>query len=121
MFEPLLKAIGKELSVRSARAAATGEGVLDESTFNTIEVDRLFDAVNHASTIAGQAMLYRSLAHPLSSVEAISAKQDALKELDSDADLRARIEALVQHAAHHEEEFFRLLFGTFVGTFGDPK
>lgn len=121
MHEPLLKTISKELSVRSARAAKTGEGVLDESTFNTIEVDRLFDAVNHASTIAGQATLYRSLTHPLSSVEAVTAKQDALNELDSNADLRARIEALVQHAAHHEKEFYRLLFGTFVGTFGDPR
>src|SRR5574337_1268282 len=111
MHEPLLTAIGKGLSVRSARAAATGEGVLDESTFNTIEVDRLFDAINYASTIVGQATLYRSLAHPLSSVEAITAKQDALKELESKADLRARIEALVQHTANHEEEFYRLLFG----------
>lgn len=83
MPEPLLTAIGKELSVRSARAAKTGEGVLDERTFNTIEVDRLFDAVNCAGTVAGQATLYRSLAHPLSSIEAITAKQDALKELDS--------------------------------------
>lgn len=121
MHQPILTAIGKELSVRSARAAKTGEGVLDESTFNTIEVDRLFDAVNHASTIAGQATLYRSLAQPLSSVEAITAKQDALKELDSNPDLRARIEALVQHAAKYEAEFYRLMFGTFVGTFGDPK
>lgn len=121
MHEPLLTAIGKELLVRSAKAAATGEGVLDESTFNTIEVDRLFDAVNHASTIAGQATLYRSLAYPLSSVEAIAAKQDALKELDAKPDLRARIEALVQHAAQHEAEFYRLMFGHFVGTFGDPK
>src|SRR5574337_262535 len=121
MSEPLLTAIGKELSVRSARAAKTGEGVLDLSTFNTIEVDRLFDAVNHASTIAGQATLYRSLANPLSSIEAITAKQDALRELDAKPDLRARIEALVQHAVKYEEEFYRLLFGTFVGTFGDPK
>ena len=121
MYEPILTAIGKELSVRSARAAKTGEGVLDESTFNTIEVDRLFDAVNHASTIAGQATLYRSLAHPLSSIEAITAKQEALKELDAKPDLRARIEELVQHAAKYEEEFYRLLFGTFVGTFGDSK
>ncbi|MDE2485405.1 MAG: DNA mismatch repair protein MutS [candidate division NC10 bacterium] len=121
MQKPLLTAIGKELSVRSTKAAATGEGVLDERTFNTIEVDRLFDAVNYADTIAGQATLYRSLAHPLSSIEAITAKQDAVKELDSNADLRARIEALVHHAATHEEEFYRLLFGTFVGGFGDPK
>ncbi len=121
MHEPILTAIGKELSVRSARAVKTGEGVLDESTFNTIEVDRLFDAVNCASTVVGQATLYRSLAHPLSSVEAITAKQEALKELESKADLRARIEALVQHAAKYEEEFYRLLFGTFVGTLGDPR
>ncbi|PWB48519.1 MAG: DNA mismatch repair protein MutS [Candidatus Methylomirabilota bacterium] len=121
MHEPLLTAVGKELSVRSAKAAATGEGVLDESTFNTIEVDRLFDAVNHASTITGQATLYRSLAHPLNSIETIRAKQEALKELDSNADLRARVEALVEHAANHEAEFYRLMFGNFVGTFGDPK
>jgi ABC-type Mn2+/Zn2+ transport system ATPase subunit len=121
MPEPLLTAIGKELSVRSARAGKTGEGVLDESTFNTIEVDRLFDAVNCASTVVGQATLYRSLTHPLSSIQAIAAKQDALKELESKADLRARIEALVQHAAKYEEEFYRLLFGTFVGTFGNPR
>ncbi|PWB79623.1 MAG: DNA mismatch repair protein MutS, partial [Candidatus Methylomirabilota bacterium] len=121
MHEPLLKAIGKELSVRAAKAAAIGEGVLDESTFNTIEIDRLFDAVNHASTIAGQATLYRSLAHPLSSIETISAKQEALKELDAKPDLRAHIEALVRNAATNEEEFYRLLFGAFVGTFGDPK
>ena len=120
MHEPLLTAIGKDLSVRSDRAAKTGEGVLDESTFNTIEVDRLFDAVNCAGTIVGQATLYRSLAHPLDSVEAITAKQEALKELDSKADLRARIEELVLHAAKYEEEFYRLLFGTFVGTFGNP-
>lgn len=120
MSEPLLTAIGKELSVRSTRTAKTGEGVLDESTFNTIEVDRLFDAVNCASTVVGQATLYRSLAHPLNSVETIAAKQEALKELDSKADLRARIEGLVRHAAKYEEEFYRLLFGTFVGTFGNP-
>lgn len=121
MSEPLLTAIGKELSVRSTRTAKTGEGVLDESTFNTIEVDRLFDAVNCASTVVGQATLYRSLAHPLNSVETIAAKQEALKELDSKADLRARIEGLVRHAAKYEEEFYRLLFGTFVGTFGNPR
>jgi len=120
MHEPILTAIGKELSIRSARAAKTGEGVLDESTFNTIEVDRLFDAVNYAGTVVGQATLYRSLAHPLNSVEAITAKQEALKELESKTDLRARIEGLVQHAAKYEEEFYRLLFGTFVGTFGNP-
>ncbi|MGB4781230.1 MutS-related protein [Candidatus Methylomirabilis sp.] len=121
MHEPILTAIGKELSVRSDRAGKTGEGVLDGSTFNTIEVDRLFDAVNCAGTIVGQATLYRSLTHPLSSIEAITAKQEALKELDSKADLRARIEVLVQHAAKYEEEFYRLLFGTFVGTFGNPR
>lgn len=121
MHEPLLTAIGKELSVRSARAAKTGEGVLDEGAFAAIEVDRLFDALNCASTIVGQATLYRSLTHPLRSVEAIKAKQNALAELDSKVDLRARIEALVQNAAKHEEELFRLLFGTFVGTFGTPR
>ncbi|MFU8790464.1 MAG: DNA mismatch repair protein MutS, partial [Methylobacter sp.] len=48
-------------TIKSSKPLETGDGVIDQRTFNTIEVDQLFDAVNHASTIAGQAVLFRSL------------------------------------------------------------
>jgi DNA mismatch repair protein MutS len=47
--------------VKSTQPLETGAGVLDESAFNTIEVDKVFEAVNHARTTIGQATLYRSL------------------------------------------------------------
>ena len=52
-------------TVKSSKPLATGAGVIDESAFNTIEVDKVFDAVNHASTTIGQAVLFRSLTQPL--------------------------------------------------------
>ncbi|MGH8474551.1 MAG: MutS-related protein, partial [Methylococcales bacterium] len=78
-YEPILKANSNEPpAVRSAKPLATGQGVIDLSTFTAIEVDRLFDAVNHSKSIAGQATLYRSLAQPLRDEHAIREKQDAL-------------------------------------------
>ena len=68
-------------TVKSSKPLATGIGVIDESAFNTIEVDQLFDAINHASTTVGQAVLFRSLTQPLDVLEEIKAKQDAVEEL----------------------------------------
>ena len=68
-------------TVKSTQPLGTGAGVLDESAFNTIEVDKVFDAVNHATTTIGQATLYRSLTQPSDDINALQAKQDALIEL----------------------------------------
>ena len=43
--------------VKSSKPLATGLGVIDESAFNTIEVDKVFDAVNHASTMIGASSI----------------------------------------------------------------
>ncbi|MGH8552773.1 MAG: MutS-related protein, partial [Methylococcales bacterium] len=99
---------------------ATGQGVIDLSTFTAIEVDRLFDAVNHSESIAGQASLYRSLAQPLRDSRAIREKQDALRELRARPDLTEKIESLVKNAAITEKSFFTLLYGTFIGMLGNP-
>ena len=36
--------------IRCVKAAEVDEGVIDEATFMTLEVDELFDAVNYATT-----------------------------------------------------------------------
>ena len=66
-------------TIKSNKSLDTGDGVIDQRTFNTIEVDALFDAVNHASTVAGQAQLFRSLSQPLNALEPIKAKQQAIE------------------------------------------
>lgn len=108
-------------SVKSTPPLDTGAGVIDESAFNTIEVDKLFDAVNYAATTIGQAVLYRSLTRPLDTLDDIQAKQEAVEELRDNPALRAALEHIVQTAAGHENNFYLLLFGDFLGSFGSAR
>ena len=109
------------LLVKSSKPLATGLGVIDESAFNTIEVDKVFDAVNHASTMIGQAVLYRSLTQPLDALDEIKAKQDAVEELRNNPALKEALENILETASTHEKNFYLLLFGEFLGTFGTAR
>ncbi|MFO7580698.1 MAG: DNA mismatch repair protein MutS, partial [Nitrosomonas halophila] len=51
--------------VRDTCPTSTDFGVIDARTFAAVEVDALFDEVNHARTRIGQSVLYRSLARPV--------------------------------------------------------
>jgi DNA mismatch repair protein MutS len=108
-------------AVKSSKPMATGIGVIDESAFNTIEVDKVFEAVNHASTTIGQAVLYRSLTQPLDSLDEIKAKQEAVQELRSNPALKEALENILETAATHEKNFYLFLFGEFLGTFGTAR
>lgn len=106
---------------RASQALPTGEGVLDPGAFNAIEVDELFDHVNHTSTLAGQTVLYRSLAQPLADREAIQAKQNALKEIQDNPAVRENIEQILSTAAEEEGRLHLLLFGEFLGSLGTAR
>ena len=101
--------------IKSTKPLPTGEGVVDQPAFNTIEVDKLFDAVNQASTIAGQSVLYRSLAQPSASLEEINAKQEAIREIQSNQAIRDNLENIVVNASEKEHSLYLLLFGKFLG------
>ena len=81
----------------------------------------MFDAVNHASTIIGQAVLFRSLTQPLDALDEIKAKQEAVQELRSNPALKETLENILETAATHERNFYLLLFGEFLGTFGTAR
>ncbi|MCQ8180619.1 DNA mismatch repair protein MutS [Methylomonas sp. SURF-1] len=112
---------GEWPQARSTEPLATGAGVIDQGAFNTIEVDELFDNVNYASTLAGQAVLYRSLAQPMNDREAIAAKQDAVREIRDNPAVRENIENIVANAAAGENRLYLLLFGEFLGGFGTAR
>lgn len=121
LYKTLLQSDAKEPpAVRFATPGATGEGVIDVSTFQAIEVDRLFDAINHAATLTGQATLYRSLVQPLASANLVRAKQDAVREIESNKALRESLETLTKQAKSLEDDFYGLLFGTFLGLLSSP-
>lgn len=107
--------------IKSTCPLNTGDGVIDESAFNTIEVDKVFDTVNYAATTVGQAFLYRSLTQPSASLDEIKAKQDAVEEIKSNSALRENIEQLLQQAAAGENNLYMLLFGAFIGSFGAAR
>ena len=107
--------------VRSSKPLPTGEGVIDQGAFNTIEIDELFDAVNRAATVAGQSVLYRSMTQPLADLNAINAKQDAVREIRDNPDVRANVENIIANAAHDEQRLHVLLFGEFLGSLGTAR
>jgi len=107
--------------VRSTLPLPTGEGVVDKGAFDTIEIDKLFDSVNQAKTIAGQSVLYRSLTQPSDSLEEINAKQAAIKEIQSAPAVRDNLENIVANAAEKEQALYLLLFGEFLGGMGTAR
>lgn len=121
LYPTLLQSDAKEPpAIRRSVPAGAAENVIDSSTFQSIEVDKLFDSVNHASTVTGQATLYRSLTRPLASAELIQAKQDAIREIEANRELRQRLENLIKQAKNLEKDFYDLLFGTFMGLLSAP-
>jgi hypothetical protein len=108
-------------AVPPAEPAAGGKsGVLDEPTFRVIEVEELFAALDHATTQIGRAVIYRSLSSPLTTRQDIAAKQDALRELDRNGELRVGLERLLEEARTREGDFYALLFGRFLGLISSP-
>jgi len=103
-------------NIKIIKPVANDAGVLDLGAFNSIEVDSVFDTINQAETTIGQAVLYRSLAHPLNDLQAITDKQAALIEIQSNTALRDALEHIVARAKKDELSFYQLLFAEFVGT-----
>lgn len=107
-------------AIRCTTPPATGQGVIDDVSFRTLEIDALFDAVNHARTAVGQAVLYRSLVRPADNLAEVAAKQAALKELEENAELRQGVTRLLQRAAQRESHFHQLLYASFIGLLANP-
>ena len=112
---------GQWPEVRISQPAKTGAGVLDAGAFKSIEVDHVFNTINYAQTTIGQAVLYRSLAQPLDSLQAIVDKQEALKEIQENSELKATFQRLVANAKKDEKSFYQLLFAKFLGTGGTAR
>ncbi len=105
-------------SIDMFKPLPAGDGVIDEATFKTIEVDVLFDAVNHCQTIAGKATLRRSLISPYNSLVEIEAVQQTLQELDQNPQLDQALQQIIANAGASESWLYQLLYGTFLGMFG---
>lgn len=94
------------------------DGVLDLETYQSIEASGLHPLLNRTRTLAGSAILLRSIANPLNDPALLEAKQASLKALQQDARLRQQLESWVSTLAVTEQKFHQLLYGTFLGLVG---
>lgn len=83
--------------------------VFDKETAALIEVDLLHKSIDHTITRIGSAALYRSLLEPPVSIDETLAKQDAVKELQSNDALSTSIEDYLHEIQNGESAFFKFL------------
>lgn len=87
--------------------------VMDELTYQLVQMPDLYKVMNTATTYSGQLTLYRSLRQPPTSVELTRAKQDAVRELGSDDKLRSKVEEYLQDATANEGHLYTHFFGDY--------
>lgn len=122
--EPFILSTGKQpAGIRGTQPTESDYGALNSRTFNAIEADALFDEINRAQTQIGQSVLYRSLARPTHDAQLLQKKQEALRELASNPELFAALDAFIKRLVSGEESLYYLLYGEFAGGFttDNPK
>lgn len=93
----------------------TDHEVLDPKTFAAIETEALFHTVDHTKTETGRMALYRSFARPAGNAQVIRQKQIALREIESNPELRNALSDFVEKAVPDERSLKYLLYGEFSG------
>lgn len=120
LFRRLRAVMMGEESLRGNSGAPDGEGLIDQDSYDVIEVDNLLDVVDHTQTLVGKDVLHKAFSQQILTPEQIKAKQEALRELSDDDELRDGLGSLLETAAEYEDSFYRLLFSTFVGFIFSP-
>jgi len=95
-------------------------GVLDQETYQSLEVPKLFEVLNRTRTRIGASVLLRTLANPLVEIDEIKAKQETLKALQKDPALKSHLEGYVGQLAQREAivvpTFLRDVSGSYSGS-----
>ena len=88
---------------------------LDPKTFDAIEAQALFHAIDRTQTEAGRLTLYRALARPVHDAAVLQQKQDALREIAENSALFDVLVRYVNKVAPLEKSLKYLLYGEFTG------
>lgn len=112
IYTPLLSIIPKDESEK----VDIPHKVFDPQTFELLQMNDLFKAINFTKTKTGNLTLRRSLTQPLTSAEVINAKQESLRELRRDKDLRQSLIQYLTTAAEIEDIFYKYFYGKYCTT-----
>jgi hypothetical protein len=120
----LLSSNNQPTSIQNLRLSDNDHGAIDPKTYEAIEVDALFDTIDHTKTQIGQLTLFRSLSRPETDVELLKKKQDSLRELEANPVLYRSLQHYIENIASSEKSLYYLLYGEFAGglsTDDEPK
>lgn len=111
-------------NIQDLRLSDNDHEAIDPKTYEAIEVDALFNAIDHTKTQIGHLTLFRSLSRPETDVEVLKKKQDSLRELEANPDLYRDLQHYIKKMAGSEKSLYHLLYGEFTGglsTDDEPK
>ncbi len=120
----ILSSSSQQADSEDIRPTDGDHGALDPKTYDAVEVDALFDVINHTQTQVGHLILYRSLARPISDTNILQQKQEAVRELESNPELTRDLQKFVKKMIPGEKSLYHLLYGEFFGglsTSDEPK
>ena len=83
--------------------------ISDRQSYELVQIDSLYEAVDHTMTGVGAASLYRSLMQPPTDGETVKKKQESVAELRSDDKLRNAVVDYLENFLVREEALFRLI------------
>jgi len=107
--------------LRGNEGVPADKGLISAPSYNVIEIDSLLDVVDHTKTLVGKQTVHKAFTETRPTIDEIKEKQDALRELEKDDEVRAGIEALLDKAVKHEDSFYRLLLSKFTGVMSSAK
>ena len=96
-----------------------GETYLDSASFEIIEIESLVNTFDQPQLKLGKIALYRALTNPSMKADEIIHRQEGLRELSENSELRDDFIELIDDIEEHEEGLFDLMWGRFVG-FSSP-
>lgn len=87
--------------------------IINEKTLEFIQIKELFKAIDNTITESGSGTLFRSLIQPPTSLDLILAKQDSLRELETNDKLRNSIENYLYEFRMLEKVLFDYIVGIY--------
>ena len=135
MFEPLIMSNDKKNFIRQSGPQGPKKilrklflkrcplKVVDKETLKLIQVLRLHKTIDYTESITGSAVLLRSLVLPSTDMEHIQSKQESLKEIDTNDQLRQALQHFVHEFSKGEDALYKFfnkdLYAIF--PYGDLK
>ena len=135
MFEPLIQSNDKDNFIKQNGPQGPKKffrklflkqcplKVVDKETLKLIQVLRLHKTIDYTESLTGSAVLLRSLVLPSTDVDYVQSKQESLKEIDTNDQLRQALQDLVHEFSKGEGALYKFfnkdLYAIF--PYGDLK